>query len=480
MDSTKTTGETSRNLEAQVDAVLTYLPFDSTYGLIPRQTTEPNKGAQAMRTSLEAANPSTFNSISTIGTDDEAPPGWTEVRVQQIMDSGLTPLRSDMEEMKKSLARMEKLLQVLVNEKGSSPELQSQRILQQQSPVKSLGKDLPSRDGKPKSPSPIQETQPENPGVMVLPREESKTGTRKVTSAYQGDEEQTNVKVTVTSPKPKQHRQREEEADLQDQLTWFKERVNHLQGELNILRNRQEEILSTVKAHCDFTQRVVRDQEIRNTEEPEEETKQTKETRVEDVATTREMMEMFVENIQALTIGQSQRVIDNIRNPSTPTENVFHFYLSHFQQLVRTKEIVQSRAWALHFTDSFLIVRGVASFSAENDQMTLGLERMMDTQELGLEQGNVSNICVKARIKADGTQAMSDIELGELAMNCGKNSLQFEGKVVHCQELVDSGYDSYKEGSLLVEFEITANADQHLMYSVLIGRLSDYLRQRTQ
>ena len=171
-------------------------------------------------------------------------------------------------------------------------------------------------------------------------------------------------------------------------------------------------------------------------------------------------IKLALDELQTLTVGQSQRVIDKIRNPSSETSYVFHLYLPRFEGYIGSGASVYSLPCAIDFEYSFIIVRGVATFSAGDGKMAVGLEQTVDVRELGLENVKASSFVVKCRIKAQNTSPRPDIEIGEMLWEVDPTASNYRryiglGIPVPCREnLVRAGYNSFQNKSVLIEFEV--------------------------
>ena len=430
---------------------------------------------------------------STVSTNSDTLPGWTESRVQEIMERGLQPLRadmkairSDMEEIKSTISVVRDLIKELVHRNNSSQEPGSQRP-----PLKNLSKPVEVgvsvEDTAPQHPTPRQEGQQQSSQRTGLPRhrEDTEEGIGSV-------RRQSSVEAVSRTQKS------QPDPDLGGELAWFKGQVDLLQKEVQSLENRQEAILMAVKVHCDATQGIIRGysnalHEIKDSSidtSLEEKLKETvskilKDSLLHHAASANEVLiEGALENLHALTMGQSQRIIDKIRNPSPGNNYVFHFYIPQFEHFIGSGQNAHSLLWTVDFMQTFMIIRGVASFPAEGSHMTVELEHIIDAFQLGLDQGEVSQINVKARIKAQESSAMEDIELGEVAVSCGGNRphtddsrlFRLNKPIQSCEQLVQGGYNSFKNMSLLIEFEISDLTEQRSLFSALKAAMPSSLR----
>ncbi|GFR77678.1 hypothetical protein ElyMa_002243700 [Elysia marginata] len=394
-------------------------------------------------------------------TDPEMLMDWTDGRVKEIMERGLQPLRVDITEIKVTMNQVLEKLEFLC-------------------------KDM---NGRPNNLGISRENLPEYRDLQQEDKTRSIKETEGTGSSHGMTRENAEVKVVAGSRKDQD---REAELDLRSEMSWFKNQVKFLHDDLLEQKERQEEILTKVLAHCAFTEGVIRGASKSPHEVKDGDLKSKIEDKVcekapgtddpaiqQATATNEELFDRTVAKLSALTIGQSQRIIDKIRNPSYEDRPVFHFYLPDFKDSIGSGKTAYSLPWALDFANTFLVVRGVARFMDGNSRLYVGLERTMDALELGLGPEKPSEVSITARIKAMRLPNMPEVILGrqklclgESPQTGGKRLVWFE-KAAASQQLVTAGYDSFKNNSLLIEFEITAAKEERNVFSML--SLGNYL-----
>ncbi|RUS89996.1 hypothetical protein EGW08_002263, partial [Elysia chlorotica] len=390
----------------------------------------------------------------------EAETEWTNDRVQELVEQGLQPLKTEVQEIKVTMAEVVRQLREIRKDLKwmSTPRLEGRALSTQGSP-------------------------------WLTEQESRQEGAAVISTTHQGEE---RGKVSADCDSQPQ----QQIDDLGSELVWFKNKVELLQEKFQQQKVRQEDILSSVKAHCAFTEGVIREASISKTSrEPTEsavemssgenlrqdgceESAGAKDTTVQlVVAANKKLIDGAVERLEALTIGQSQRIVDKIRNPSSDNQSIFHFFIPHFENLIGSDESVCSCQYHVDFRHTFMVVRGVARFSAESSHMTVGLEQTMDALELGLEKGRASLVDIKARIKAPKDSGLPDIEMDGVSECCGGDSPQTDENgwislgqpVVSMKQLLDAGYNTHKDTSLLIEFEINAKPQQRSLLTLLTG-----------
>ncbi|KAK3758747.1 hypothetical protein RRG08_013834 [Elysia crispata] len=392
--------------------------------------------------------------------DGDSLSDWTYERVHELMEHGVQPLKTDIQEIKETMVEVMKQL------------VEIRRDLSQ----------LPVHRLEVKRPNSQEMSWPAQ-------QDQGHEGAAEFIRRQNGEHEMLAKNCDVSSSKDQSQ---QAELDLRSELVWFKKKVELLQEEFHLQKARQEEILSTVKAHCAFTEGVIREASKTSHDSKEsavemsleenareamsKELIETKDNILQQaVAANKKLLEGAVEKLQALTIGQSQRVVDKIRNPSSDNRSLFHFFIPQFEDFIGFNGNAYSSQYAIDFMHTFLIVRGMARFSAEDAYMTVGLEHTMGALELGLDKGIVSPVAIKARIKAPKDSGKPDIKLDGMTVPDGGDSSQIDDKriitlgrpVECCKHLVEAGYNTHKDMSLLIEFEITDKPEQYTLFSLL-------------
>ena len=146
------------------------------------------------------------------------------------------------------------------------------------------------------------------------------------------------------------------------------------------------------------------------------------------------------------------------RNPPLQNRCTFRFHISRFKDLIESEKRVFSEPYALGLENNALIVRGVADFRAGKDALVIGLEHVSigDTKRNSGGDGLPLRLDLIARIKAQNhPPSPLDIDLGRVALlRSNRREYLTMSQHVGCKRLIQDGYDSYRKGSVLIEFEI--------------------------
>ena len=399
--------------------------------------------------------------------------GWTDERVANVMLLGLEPLRTAMEGMKSTLVD-------LSNQVGEIRNTLAQQQLQQTSEHQ--------RDD--------DETQPK---TLFSPPEGARrqwSDTERETEDQSRGEGRESVASDGASAPRRSPSRQVAEPDIREELKWFREHVERLHADLTAQKDQNKDILNKVEAHCSYTEAVIKDYEktrddvnamlaeIKNQTQgtvaaPEAPTAAGP-VAAPEAAGNAESVEDAVEKLKELAIGLSQRVIDEIRNPTSGSQRqIIHFYVKIFEDCIASGRTVYGQQCPIDFPGHiFMVARGTASFTYDESPMTVGLETTMDARELGLEQGAAMSVTIKARIKGQGEPDTPDIEVGEQIVTWGGDPTQANGsyfitlgEVEDVKQLLDKGYNTFKERSILIEFEISCSPSGESSMYRLIGRV---------
>lgn len=487
-DSSNQTNEGSTSRESS-------LPLSSCE--VGSQSPNVPRAVLSARELIRPVNSSAISSMTTARSENEETPEWTGARVHQLIQTAIQPLKNDIEEMKVSLVRIEMLLEQSCHQRASGQK--EERLGCSSSECYDSPRNLTV------TPDNLSQDRvsTETPGIKgnpVVDEEQTYVKVPHIGSfKNKPDEEQACVKTIAGDSIESQHEdsaipvriprkqsQPLREPDLGKELHWFRDQVAHLQNSIHILERRQDDILSEVKMHCDFTQGIIQGRlrhmqdsvsgsfmepsvEERVNEAVNRILQDTKDYFVQKaVEASAKLLKDSVDKLEAFTIGQSQRVIEYVRHPQKNATTVFHFYISGFKNRIGSGEDIHSQTWTIDLLDTLMVIRGVATFLRDTSSMTVYLEQTMDLQEQGMRQGDLSQITVKASIKSDGSQAMPDVELGDIKVQPVNKSLKTREVTIDCQELVDNGYDSFKEGSVLIELKVSTT-ERHSVFSSFLG-----------
>ncbi|GFR89219.1 hypothetical protein ElyMa_004272200 [Elysia marginata] len=428
----------------------------------------------------------------------------TENRVREIVDEAVSPLKTAIEEMKLTVAReLEEERRLLANlwadtQSGIMAELKALRAdMKHQLDIRRSPPRLPNSD------------QPSYEAAS-----DAGTQGNKLAADITAELEWFREQVLVLQEGQRQYRQ---ELNSREHQRVLQERVSVSLSELQEqLRQTKDGILSSVNALCSYMEaeintssRMLHEDTKRSVREmlceidtgvvetassvqhpidslPEEDhVRENRDTMGENVAEQRDpvhretakpdanTLEGILEKLQALTVGQSQRVIDKIRNPSHENDYVFHLYIPQFEEYIGSGKRVYSLPCAIDFMYMFMVVRGVASFSEDTNSMSLGLARMVNVHELGLERGKTSSFVVNCKIKAPNDSATSDVEVSTVRLRWEdepvadtESTFETLGEPIECREtLVNEGFNNFKNGSLVVEFKLSLTSEQSSLLS---------------
>ncbi|GFO49227.1 hypothetical protein PoB_007573200 [Plakobranchus ocellatus] len=171
--------------------------------------------------------------------------------------------------------------------------------------------------------------------------------------------------------------------------------------------------------------------------------------------------ENALRDLQMVFVGQAQRIIQKMVNPSSDPCNLFHFYIKNFHQLEGSGKTVFSLPYVVPIDNSLFAVHLVAHFKTQTSEMILGLVCPADPRELGLEYlGSpllelIINSGVVGRDGHEDILVARDkvIDTHTFLKHTNDNYLQM-GESISCPELVSSGYNSFKDRSVLIKLQI--------------------------
>ena len=451
-------------------------------------------------------------------TKSEMPLNVTEDRVREIVEHSLLPLRTAVEEIKTTVAREleeERILlrdhlaavqnnimnQLIAIRTGINQQLETRGLSQQQIHGNETTKEEAQLELLPQE---VQHHEMEQEATVEAASTTSEGLNHQQNSDINVDLKWFKDQVTILQEEHKQYRQ---ELRRQEQQQMLQQNVSvsksELQDELKVTKT---EILSSVKALCAYMEVEISGSSKTLHEETKDalremlsDNKKCVHNEVTDTMArmlsenqslgqngreaarrdgdpvprqaeetdTSNLIQGVLEKLQALTMGQSQRVIDKIRNPQCENRYVFHLYIPSFADSIGTDKRVYSLPCAMDFTYSFMVVRGLATFPKGTTQMIIELEHIVDAHELGLDQGKAISVSAKTKVLAQKSSGKPDIELAEQTVRWGGDPTAATDKHVvtlgnpaQCIRFAQPAYNSFKDDSVIIEFEIMPVLDQ--------------------
>ncbi|GFO22735.1 hypothetical protein PoB_004924000 [Plakobranchus ocellatus] len=278
----------------------------------------------------------------------------------------------------------------------------------------------------------------------------------------------------------KQYRQ---ELRRQEQQQLLQHRVSVSKFELQEeLGRTKDELITSIKALWAFTEIELNDSSkslIEKTTDAENSNELKKSHQVmekSDMSKTIHSMEGKLDNIQKrvetdtisviknafsdlhmVCLGQAQRVIQTVVNPSYAPSKVFHFYLKNFQQLVGSGKKVSSPPYVVTINNSILAKHIDAFFEKQTSKMILWLVSAADLRELGFELESLT-LMIDVRVKRfkspDNILVAEGITFSEDFFSGSKFRYRKLGEPISCPELVSSEYNNFKDDSVLIELKI--------------------------
>ncbi|GFN89327.1 hypothetical protein PoB_001583300 [Plakobranchus ocellatus] len=186
------------------------------------------------------------------------------------------------------------------------------------------------------------------------------------------------------------------------------------------------------------------------------------------------IQESALHNLHMVCVGQAQRAIQTVTSPSLNRCKVFHFYVKELSDLVGSGKSVASLPYVVGIDNSFFIMNGIAHFKVKTSEMILRLKSSIDSRELGFELLGCLKLKIETRVMDpaglenilvdEQTASFEDAFPGERDESC----LQL-GAPVSCHKLLSSGYNSFKGGSVLIQFKITIVQEQRSNWNTWWG-----------
>ncbi|GFO22739.1 hypothetical protein PoB_004924400 [Plakobranchus ocellatus] len=170
------------------------------------------------------------------------------------------------------------------------------------------------------------------------------------------------------------------------------------------------------------------------------------------------VLENAFSDLHMICLGQAQRVIQTVVNPSYAPSKVFHFYLKNFQQLVGSGKRVSSPPYVVTIDNSILAMHLQVKFKTEPSEILLWLVSAADLRELGFESLESSKVTLDVRVKRfqsqDNILVAEGIKISQGFFSGSKFRYRELGKPISCPELVSSEYNNFKDDSVLIELKI--------------------------
>ncbi|GFO46217.1 hypothetical protein PoB_007272200 [Plakobranchus ocellatus] len=170
------------------------------------------------------------------------------------------------------------------------------------------------------------------------------------------------------------------------------------------------------------------------------------------------IIENAFSDLHMVCLGQAQRVIQTVVDPSYAPSKIFHFYLKNFQQLVGSGKKVFSPPYAVTINNSILVMHLLVVFNTQPSEMISYLVSAADPRELGFELLESLELMIDVRVKRfkspDNILVAEGIKISGDLFSGSKFRFLKLGKPISCPELVSSEYNNFKDNSVLIELKI--------------------------